>query len=108
MAKEFKKGEDPRRNTKGRPKGSLNRLSRDMKITIIEFLEDRWPEVVNEFDKLKGRDKIKIYLELLSYGVPKMQAVQMEIDFETLPDSQLEFIINSLLNTQSNETDKRG
>ena len=91
-------------NPKGKPPGALNKISRGMKITITEFLQERWPDVISEFDKLKGQDKVKFYLELLPYAVPKMQAVQVDMELDALTNEQLEFIINALLN-KSDETD---
>ena len=78
-------------NPKGKPPGALNKISRGMKITITEFLQERWPDVISEFDKLKGQDKVKFYLELLPYAVPKMQAVQVDMELE----EAVEFAQNS-------------
>lgn len=93
-------------NQAGRPRGTLNKLSRDMKKTIHEFLQESWPEVKTEFHKLKGRDKLNFYKDLLQYDLPKMQAVQMEADisFSNLSEQDIDAIAFKLLN--ANKTKK--
>jgi hypothetical protein len=68
-------------NMQGKPSVALNKLSRDMRVTITEFLQDSWPEVRKEFHKLSGKDKWMFYEKLLSYATPKLQAQAIELDF---------------------------
>jgi hypothetical protein len=84
-------------NKAGKPPGAVNRLSRDLRQTITDFLEDHWSEVVKEFSKLKGRDKVNFYRDLLQYAIPKMQAVAVDVDLNNLSEAQLDIIINKLL-----------
>jgi len=85
-------------NKAGKPKGALNKLPKDMRVTITDFLQDHWPEVEAEFKKLKGRDKVNFYRDLLQYAIPKMQAVQMDgkIDFTYYSDDHLNEIAKKL------------
>ncbi|MBN1118231.1 MAG: hypothetical protein JXA77_13565 [Bacteroidales bacterium] len=88
-------------NKAGKPPGAVNKLSRDTRQTITEFLQSSWPEVEQEFHRLRGKDKLSFYRDLLQYSIPRLQAVNVGIDFERLPDSQLELIIDRLINTPS-------
>ena len=88
-------------NRKGKPKGAVNKLSKDLRQTITGFLQDHWPEVEKEFTKLKGRDKVNFYRDLLQYSIPKMQAVAVELEFNQLSDEQLEFLCNSLISKEN-------
>ena len=85
-------------NKQGKPKGAVNKLSKDMRQTITDFLQDHWPEVEKEFSKLKGRDKVNFYRDLLQYSIPKMQAVAVsgEVNFQTWPENQLDDLADRL------------
>ncbi len=41
-------------------------------------------------------NRVKFYLDLLQYGLPKLQTVQMETDFDNLTDTELNRIIEEL------------
>lgn len=85
-------------NRAGKPRGAVNKLSKDTRQTITDFLQTSWPEVEREFHKLRGRDKLNFYKDLLQYAVPKMQAVSMELEFERLSEEQLDYIIEKMMN----------
>lgn len=88
-------------NKAGKPKGAVNKLSKDMRQTITDFLQDHWPEVEKEFSKLKGRDKVNFYRDLLQYSIPKLQAVAVALEFEKLTDEQLEILCNQLIKKEN-------
>ena len=66
-------------------------------------LEINFEKVVNDFEILKPRDRVKVYCDLLQFGLPRLQAVQLETEFERLPDEQLDQIIENL---KKNNDDK--
>ena len=67
-------------NLKGRGKGAINKLNKDLRISISEFLNDNFDEVITEWKKLSGKDKVTFYRDLLQYEVPKKQAVSVHGD----------------------------
>jgi len=87
-------------NPRGKPPGSLNKLSRDMKQTIHEFLTENWDEVVIEFHKLKGKDKLNFYKDMMQYDLPKMQAMAVsgELNFKEMPEEAIDRIADKLIN----------
>jgi hypothetical protein len=95
-------------NKAGKPKGAVNKLSKDLRITITDFLRDSWPEVIKEFSKLKGRDKVNFYRDLLQYAIPKMQAITMDADinFNTMSEAELDQIAFRLLTKNIKENGK--
>jgi predicted component of type VI protein secretion system len=97
----FKKGSSG--NSAGRPKGSQNRAGGKLREVISDFLENRFEDVVNDFEQLEPKDRIKVYTDLLQYGVPKLQAVSNSIEFENMTDEQLDAIFEKLLKSTSNE-----
>lgn len=83
-------------NPEGRPKGASNKTGTQLRELITDFLENNFEKVVNDFAELKPKDRVKLYCDLLQYGLPRLQAVQIETEFERLPDDQLQAIIDSL------------
>jgi len=59
-------------NAKGRKPGVLNKMNQDLKQTIVDFLESKWPEIEAAFDKFSQKEKVHFYLELLQYRLPKI------------------------------------
>lgn len=87
-------------NISGRPKGSKNKAGEDLRNLISNFLEKRFEGIINDFESLEAKDRIKVYTDLLQYGLPKLQAVSNELNFENLTDEQLDEIINRLIQKQ--------
>lgn len=59
----------------GRPKGSKNKSTEQIREFIDAFLEDKQDEVLDAFDQLKPKDKVSFYIDLLQYVLPKMKQV---------------------------------
>lgn len=83
-------------NPEGRPKGSANKTGVQLREMITDFLENNFKKVVTDFNELTPKDRVKLYCDLLQYGLPKLQAVQIETEFERLPEDQLQAIIDGL------------
>ena len=83
-------------NPEGRPKGSSNKTGVQLREMITDFLENNFEKVVTDFNELTPKDRVKLYCDLLQYGLPKLQAVQIETEFERLPEDQLQAIIDGL------------
>ncbi len=90
----LKKGQT--NNSNGRPTGSINKLCKPLRQSITEFLENNFAEVVSEWSKLEGKDKLNFYRDLLKFAVPTLQATEFKTDFEKMTDEQLDKIINEL------------
>ena len=95
----FSKGKSG--NPNGRPPGSKNKAGEGLRELISGFLEQRFEQLVNDFELLEPKDRIKVYTDLLQYSVPKLQAVSSSIEFEKMTDEQLDEIINQLLQREN-------
>ena len=87
-------------NPKGRPAGKPNKVTADLRQRITTFLEDQWQTLETEFSGLEAKDKLVFFERLLQYSLPKLQATTLTTNLESLSEDQLNYIINSLLNSQ--------
>jgi len=86
-------------NPKGRPKGSVNKVTADLRNRISDFLDENWEQLQNDFDNLDPKDRLLFYERLLQYGLPKLQSTELISTIDQLSDQQLDYIINELKNT---------
>jgi len=91
-------------NPNGRPKGSIDRSSQLLKECIKKFLLDQFEKIKKDFDLLLPKDRVKLYIDLLAYTVPKVQSIEFENGFESLPDDQLDYIIENLKKDANQKT----
>ena len=69
-------------NVNGRPVGSKNKVTIDLRKRINDFLNDNWDNLQDDFNKLEAKDKLLFYEKLLQYGLPKMQHTQSTGEFQ--------------------------
>jgi len=69
-------------NKEGRPKGSKNKLTYDLREKINDFLNDNIDKVVNDFNQLEPKDKIKFYIDFLQFVIPKYQSMKLDADIK--------------------------
>jgi len=92
-------------NPNGRPKGTPNKVTSDLRVWINDLLNNSRKKFENDLLKLEPQQRVLIFEKLLSYVIPKHQSVDVEakIDFNTLTDEQLNTIINELTNNLNDE-----
>ena len=67
----------------GRPKGAVNKTTREIRTLLKDFLIDRIPEMVYNFQELEPMEKFKAWAILAKYVLPQMkQQEKGEIDGE--------------------------
>ncbi len=59
--------------------------------------------IIAEWQKLEGKDKLSFYKDLLKYAVPTLSTMQLETEFDRLPDDQLDELINRIKNGKYEE-----
>ena len=73
-------------NKKGRPKGSVNKITHEIRESLQGFLETNGANFQAIFDQLEPKDKIRYYIDLLPFVIPKLQSTQLQVeDKEPLP-----------------------
>ena len=91
---ELKKGQT--NNPDGRPVGSQNKINADLRQSINDFLQKNFVEVEKDMQKLQPKDRVRLYIDLLQYGLPKLQSASLDIDYSQMSDEQLDYIIEGL------------
>lgn len=90
-------------NPHGRPKGTPNKVTTDLRIWINEILNKNRVQFENDLQNLEPQQRVAIFEKLLSYALPKLQSVEQKIDYNNLSDEQLDMIINQLTQDLNNE-----
>ncbi|RQP13897.1 MAG: hypothetical protein EAS52_18550 [Parapedobacter sp.] len=89
------------RNPKGRPLGSANRLTADVRLKINHFLDVNWPEVQSLYEKMRPEDKMAFMLRLLEFSVPKLRAIDVQTlqaqKVDALSPAQVEAMLSQIL-----------
>ena len=93
----FQKGQSG--NPSGRPKGSKNKASAEIKELIERMITGNAKDLERTFKTLRGKDKIKAMTDLLPYTVPKLQSTSLEVEIENLSDDQLDELYNRIINS---------
>jgi hypothetical protein len=84
-------------NPAGRPKGTPNRITGQLKQVITEFLETNWQQFETDWLALEPEKRLQLYERLLRYIVPPAQD-----ELASLTPAQLDELIAEL-KTQHNE-----
>jgi predicted component of type VI protein secretion system len=73
-------------NLNGRPKGGTNGDKDKLRKFVKNFLESNLDQVMKDYKKLEPKDRLKVFTDLLQYGLPKLQSVSNELTFgEQMP-----------------------
>ena len=82
--------------TGGRTKGTPNKITADHRTFIDSLLTNKRDLFIKDLEQLESHQRVSIYEKLLTYVLPKQQAVAASIDFENLSEAQIDMIINQL------------
>lgn len=85
-------------NPQGRPKGSKTKSTVLLRDAITNFLDEGFETVKNDFHSLKPRERVRLYCDLLQFGLPKLQSVELNTEFDRMTDAELIAIIEGLRN----------
>ena len=69
---QFKPGEG------GRPKGAVNKLTRERKERLEWVLNEVEKTLAEEIENLTSLEKVKLWLELQEYVLPKLQRITLD------------------------------
>lgn len=96
---EFKTGYDPRRNTRGRPKGTKNSTPAELRSLVTKTATDFFPEIIRALYKLDDDKKVQYGLRLLEFAIPKMREVDnaTTLTFDAMTTDQRRDLLQELI-----------
>jgi hypothetical protein len=85
-------------NTKGRPKGSTNKITSEVKELINQLASDLFQSI--DVNELKPTDKVRLFTGILPYIIPKKAEIDTTINsnltwLDSYSEEQLYNILNS-------------
>ena len=98
----FKKGVSG--NPKGKPKGALNKTTKEMKEILNKALFGDAQSIIDDLDQLDPKDRLMIKAKFAPFILPSMKAVEAKVITEG--DTSLGFNIDYKSNTDDLKDDK--
>lgn len=83
-------------NPAGRPPGARGKRSEDLRTFIEGIINENRRQLREDLQNIEPEKRLAILEKLLSYVLPKLQAVDTNVDFGKLTDEQLDRIIHEL------------
>jgi hypothetical protein len=69
--------------TGGRKAGTPNKVQSPLRDKIKAFGEENFEEVIAAWNCIADpKDKVKAYIDIIAYAIPKLQAVQMDANIQ--------------------------
>lgn len=73
--------------TGGRVAGTPNKVKYDLRQKIKDFADENFDEVIAAWRSIDDpKDKLKAYIDLCTYALPKLQAVQLDANINKVSD----------------------
>ena len=75
--------EDKRTNKGGRPKGSMNKATAQIRERYLNLIEGNFDQLEADLKCLKANERIKAIIELSKFILPTLKATEMSLNNET-------------------------
>lgn len=69
-------------NPNGRPKGSPNKITSELKEWLKELLEGNRDQIKADLQAIEPEERVRLLFSLLPYIIPKQQAVSAKMETE--------------------------
>lgn len=71
-------------NPGGRPTGSPNKVTEKIREKLNTFLTDNFDTIQSDLMELEPKERVKFYIDLLSFGLPKLKNIGLESEFQDI------------------------
>jgi len=88
--------------TGGRQKGTPNHTTKVLRQWLTAFVKRNRRTMQSDLDALEPKDRLVILEKLMSYVIPKQQAIKAEI--ASLTDDEISSVVDNLLNDIDDES----
>lgn len=88
-------------NPNGRPKGTPNKATADLKSWINRLLNENQAQIMRDFRQLEPRERVQLFERFCAYVVPKQQA--QSVNFEQITSEQVSELAAAVLSNLNNE-----
>ncbi|NLK15096.1 MAG: hypothetical protein GX311_01715 [Bacteroidales bacterium] len=88
-------------NPRGRPKGTPNKVTKEMREWIKEIINEQRPQLKKDLKQLDPVERWRIVEKLLQYVLPKMQSIEGHLNFNKMTDEDLNKLANELVKTNN-------
>ena len=75
--------EDKRINKGGRPKGSMNKATAEIRERYLQLIQNNFETLENDLKALRSAERIKAIIELSKFILPTLKATEMSLSNET-------------------------
>lgn len=93
-------------NPNGRPKGSKNKVTSEVRDWISKVIDKQRPQLEKDLKLLEPAERWRIIEKLMSYVVPKMQAVEANVNLNKLSDEDLDKLASNIIKASEEVTDE--
>lgn len=80
----------------GRAKGTPNKVTASVKDWIAQVIDKNRRQMERDIKALEPKERLQMLEKLMSYVVPKQQAMSANIDLTKLSDEQLNILVDEL------------
>ncbi len=84
-------------NPEGRPAGSRNRTTEQIREAVREFIDGNMDNLQKDFDRLKSRDRLRFMLGLLKFVLPVAREIDLTVGLKQLSDEQIDELVKKIL-----------
>ena len=97
----YSKGESG--NISGRPKGTPNRATGDMRAWLYAFVSGNTAQIKKDWQTLEPSQRVMLFEKLLKYVVPAQTEITAQID--TLSEGQVDQLYDRIITHLNTQTD---